>query len=396
MFAKTSIAFAALAAVANAHMLMSNPAPYGAASLSNSPLEANGSDFPCKQRSGVYEKGSASNVYEQGSKQTLKVKGGATHGGGSCQISVTTDTEPTKDSVWKVIHSIEGGCPARNAAGNIGNSAEADAPDGYDFTIPKDLPAGEYALAWTWFNKIGNREMYMNCAPVTITGSGGSADALAALPDMFVANIGNGCSVSEGSDVEFPNPGDSIARENGATNVFAAPQGACATGSSKPGPVQPGPKPTDAPTEPAQPTEAPSKPSKPTETPGGVFVPAPIENPVKATETPVAPAPPTTPTQAPAPPSEPVEAPSPSPAEPTKAPSPPPSAPSAPAAPIQGGQSGPCTQEGKWNCVGGKSFQRCASGAWSALQPVADGTTCTDGMSDTFEMGVKRSYPVRV
>lgn len=370
MFAKTTFALT-LAAVANAHMLMSNPVPYGAATLNNGPLDASGSDFPCKQRAGVYEKGGASNVYAQGSTQQLKFKGGATHGGGSCQVSVTTDLEPNKDSVWKVIHSIEGGCPAKNAAGNIGNDANAAAPDTYDFTIPEDLPAGEYSLAWTWFNKIGNREMYMNCAPVTITGSEGSSSALAALPDMFVANIGNQCSTSEGTDVQFPNPGDSVARENGATNVFAAPQGACATGSSQPGPVEPAPKPTEAPATPSQP---------PTENPGGVFVPV-------------------DPTTSPTPSAEPTKAPVSPPAQPTK-PATPPAEPSnpptPPKAPVTGGQSGACSNEGAWNCVGGTAFQRCASGAWSGLMPLAAGTSCTEGVSDTLKMNGKRSFMSRI
>jgi hypothetical protein len=363
MFAKTTLAFTLAAAVANAHMLMSNPVPYGAASLNNGPLDASGSDFPCKQRSGVYEKGGASNVYEQGSTQTLKFKGGATHGGGSCQVSVTTDLEPNKNSVWKVIHSIEGGCPAKGAAGNIGNDANADAPDTYDFTIPENLPAGEYSLAWTWFNKIGNREMYMNCAPVTITGSEGSTSALAGLPDMFVANIGNGCSVAEGSDVQFPNPGNSVAKENGATDVFAAPQGACATGSSQPGPVESAaPEAPEAP----EPTKAPEP-----ENPGGVFVP------VDPTTSAAAPA---QPTEAPAQPEQPEE--------PTK-----PEQPTTPpTAPVTGGKTGACDQEGAWNCVGGKAFQRCASGTWSSLMQVADGTSCKEGESDTLSMNTKRTF----
>jgi hypothetical protein len=35
-----------------------------------------------------------------------------------------------------------------------------------------------------------------------------------------------------------------------------------------------------------------------------------------------------------------------------------------------------CADEGAWNCIGGTSFQRCASGSWSAVQPVAAGTIC--------------------
>jgi len=33
--------------------------------------------------------------------------------------------------------------------------------DTYSFTIPTSLPTGTATIAWTWFNKVGNREMYM-------------------------------------------------------------------------------------------------------------------------------------------------------------------------------------------------------------------------------------------
>ena len=47
-----------------------------------------------------------------GSQQSLSFTGSAVHGGGSCQISLTKDLKPTKDTDFRVILSIEGGCPA--------------------------------------------------------------------------------------------------------------------------------------------------------------------------------------------------------------------------------------------------------------------------------------------
>ena len=131
-------------------------------------------------------------------------------GGGSCQVSLTKDLEPTKDSVFQVIHSIEGGCP--NAApGNLGDDANAADPTTFDYSIPQGIAPGKYTLAWTWFNKIGNREMYMNCAPIVVSGGGSKrsvddtldereqsynetaefelASRDASFPQMFVANI---------------------------------------------------------------------------------------------------------------------------------------------------------------------------------------------------------------
>ena len=223
MFAK-AFTIATLASYASAHMLMAEPKPYG--KIDNSPLEADGSNFPCK---GAVNDGSATNTYQAGSTQQLSFIGSAVHGGGSCQVSLTTDKNPTKDSVWKVIHSIEGGCPAKNEAGNFPENANLQAPDKYDFKIPEELAAGDYVLAWTWFNHVGNREMYMNCAAVKIEGSGGSKDHLDSLPDMFVANVGNKCETQPNADLAFPNPGSSVSK---LKSGLLEPLG---TGCQKPG-----------------------------------------------------------------------------------------------------------------------------------------------------------------
>ena len=147
MLAKTFLVAALGASVANAHMIMTQPVPYGKDTLTNSPLEAQGGDFPCKLRSGTYDI-TTENIMPIGSVQQLRFQGGATHGGGSCQISLTEDRAPTKLSTWKVIKSIEGGCPA-NADGNIGFDASAADPYHFNFTIPDGIATGKYTLAWT-------------------------------------------------------------------------------------------------------------------------------------------------------------------------------------------------------------------------------------------------------
>ena len=202
----TLLATAALAAtvpLSSAHMIMANPVPFNAPN--NSPLAPDGSDFPCK---GPPSGSAQVNEWHVGSTQSLSFSGTAVHGGGSCQMSVTTDKTPTRDSKWKVIYSIEGGCPA-NVEGNLDQSGPNY--DGtFPFTVPQDLPTGDLTVAWTWFNKIGNREMYMNCASVSVTGGADDASGLDALPDMAIANVnvpGSCGTTKEGTDYTFANPG---------------------------------------------------------------------------------------------------------------------------------------------------------------------------------------------
>ncbi|KAH8901088.1 hypothetical protein GQ53DRAFT_850409 [Thozetella sp. PMI_491] len=219
-----------------AHMLMNTPKLYESPVISNGPLAADGSDFPCKLMAGqslIAGSAAAANIFPQGSTQPLKFTGQAVHGGGSCQVSLSSDSAPNAHSKWKVIHSIVGGCPAKGQTGNMGNDANALDPDEYSFKIPSDIPLGNYSLAWSWLNKVGNREFYMNCAPVTITGSGGDVKNLDVLPDMFVANIavaGSCGSTEEGSDVDFPNPGASVETLAGST-ATAIKKPTCTGGS---------------------------------------------------------------------------------------------------------------------------------------------------------------------
>ncbi|KAL8831993.1 MAG: hypothetical protein Q9170_005055 [Blastenia crenularia] len=187
-----------------------------------------------------------------GQNQTLSFRGQATHGGGSCQISLTTDKQPTKQSTWKVINSIDGGCPS-NHPGNVGDDPTGYGADKFKFAIPPQIPTGDYTLAWTWFNKIGNREMYMNCAPITVTsashkhkrsGHRHSAailprsnneemiskrdSAMASLPDMFVANIGNGCSTAEsGTTLAIPQQNMGTIVQRLSSDKLVPPVGTC-------------------------------------------------------------------------------------------------------------------------------------------------------------------------
>ncbi|RYP05729.1 hypothetical protein DL765_009743 [Monosporascus sp. GIB2] len=358
MYCTKTLAAAGLLAVANAHMLMQNPVPFPSQNLGgNGPLADDGSNFPCKYTGpDTYANGEA-NVYPQGSKQKLQTIGQAVHGGGSCQISITYDTAPTKGSVWKVIHSIEGGCPARNAAGNAGDNPNAVAPDEYEFTIPDDLPTGKGVIAWSWINRIGNPEFYMNCGAVEITGNGGDKAAYDALPDMAVINIMQPNKKGSGTDVKFANPGKSVENNLGPWDIVDE-SGDLGAGA----PYSP----------PAVSSTAAATPSA--TLPGGVFIT-------------VEPSATTFPTQAPT--SAPVvEAPT--------TVSPPAAAPTGGAGNggAAGALTGACPTEGTFNCIDGTSFQQCGSGVWSVATPMAPGTQCTPGQSTSMSVnaaGKKRS-----
>lgn len=346
---------------------MATPIPFGQDTLNNFPLAGDGSDFPCKLRSDTYEYTPdtlSHNTFHVGDQPLLSLIGSATHGGGSCQISLTTDLEPSANSQWMVIHSIEGGCPA-NVPGNSAGNADTPDPTTFNFTIP-DIADGRYTLAWTWFNRIGNREMYMNCAPIQILSKlnsekqeGKSLSKMTDFPGLFVANI-NGCITTEGVDIHFPNPGDSVEYLGEPTNLQASGSPACTGGAGITATgVMPAMIPTITGTAVGSPSHPPGGSSSSTSdlTPKD---PSPV--PMSSTDaTHVGPEIISTP------PSE-------------------TSAPSSPSASTAGALSGTCSTEGEWNCINETSFQRCASGIWSIVQPVAPGTKCTSGASNDLQV----------
>jgi hypothetical protein len=424
-----------LAVAAEAHMMMQSPVPYGKSTLNNSPLDGGGADFPCKQRPGVYDAEGASNVAAIGEPQTLSFIGGATHGGGSCQVALSTDLQPTKQSKWMVIKSIEGGCPD-SFPGNMNDDASSTAAATFQYTIPEGIAPGEYTIAWTWFNHIGNREMYMNCGPMTVTGAKKKRYAPApkvskrqtSFPDIYVANIDNKqCQTPDSVDLIFPNPGADVQTAgngpyatptcdigNNGNNAAQQPTGSAPAaasggyGGSAAGP----PAPTDAPASTpgfaggnsGQYSQAPGgdnngqytagSPSAGSFASGADSVPTSTPTPSSSSS---ADGLQVIPTSAAAgqtfTPATPV-----SPSQTLTAPrytnsSVPQIAPGNTAAPTgssstsdstgtAGQLTGPCSNEGDWNCIDGSSFQRCASGSWSATIPLR-GMKCTPGETGT-------------
>ncbi|KAH6996757.1 hypothetical protein EDB80DRAFT_132231 [Ilyonectria destructans] len=412
VFQSLALAFG-FAGLAQAHMEMTYPAPFNskynpfAASGSidysmTAPLDASGSNFPCKGYHSLFgtAEGAATATFAAGGTFNMTIAGGAFHNGGSCQASLSFD----KGKTWKVIHSYIGNCPLQSGGS-------------FDFKIPSDTPAGEAIFAWTWFNKTGNREMYMNCAAVNITGSSAKrASALSSLPDMFVANVGsagNGCAVTQEADVMFPDPGTEVSM---ADSNAVAPDGDCGSSGSGSGSGS-GDSNTSAAagttavatyTAPAATTAAPAddttvyvSPSAPASSaitnspdcsPGGVFIT--VSQPADSAPTTVANSAPTSVADS-APTTVVDSAPTTTLVTLTKSAGGSVSSASAPAASATSGSgdgsSGSshtagtaCSNEGEWNCVGGTKFQRCASGTWSVLMAVADGTTCGSSTAEAF------------
>ncbi|KAI1205540.1 lytic polysaccharide monooxygenase [Annulohypoxylon truncatum] len=176
-----------------------------------------------------------------GDEQTTTFSGNAVHGGGSCQLSLAGPVHngswadyPLRNSNWKVIHSIEGGCPARNQKGNI----DGPNPNKYSFKIPEGIEPGDYIFSWTWLARIGGEpEYYQNCAPVTVTPSKikrkTKSERRAYLarrtefPELFMANMGEvsgGCTTEdalrEQLAIAFPDPGLSVDHPEGTANLF--------------------------------------------------------------------------------------------------------------------------------------------------------------------------------
>ncbi|PSR77654.1 extracellular protein [Coniella lustricola] len=216
---------ALLLGTASAHMQMEFPPPLNSKFNPNtppsqmdydmvSPLFKDGSNFPCKGYHTLLgtRAGAPTAVLETDKYANVTIVGGTTHNGGSCQISLSTDG----GSNFTVLESIVGGCPSSR------NTSLA-------FKVPADAPLGDALLAWTWFNRVGPRDMFMNCASVTIKRGDGNAQHdrgrqgrngrvdFKDRPQMFVANIGAAdaaCVTQETFDVAFPEPGPEVLQQS--------------------------------------------------------------------------------------------------------------------------------------------------------------------------------------
>ncbi|PIA19745.1 hypothetical protein COEREDRAFT_79025 [Coemansia reversa NRRL 1564] len=175
------IILATVAATVSAHLDMISPCPRynphgencpslpSGESMDYSMSSPLGANQPLCKHTTPWPKPAAS--WTAGQSVTVKLApGGAAHGGGHCQFSLSYDGGKS----FVVVHEVLEQCFGAN-------QAQRD----FTFQLPGKLPSSDKAVfAWTWVNAIGNREFYMNCADVSIKGSGSSYTG----KEMTIAN----------------------------------------------------------------------------------------------------------------------------------------------------------------------------------------------------------------
>jgi hypothetical protein len=199
-----ALGLVAFASLATAHMHMVQPVPYNAALSvpADGPLGSlagDGGPFPCQGASTVVQMTPVNagdnvrvsfdswaspdglNSLADGpddpafyadcpgwSKTTVgsgTCVGTSVHDGGSCSFSVSYDY-PTgaRPGTWKTIYVIIGGCPSQHVnfnapthtqCGNSYSNISNGCVNQFDIPIPADMPSGDAAFAWVWYNAVG-------------------------------------------------------------------------------------------------------------------------------------------------------------------------------------------------------------------------------------------------
>jgi hypothetical protein len=200
------------------------------------PLYFDGSTypFPCKG----FPKGPSTKTIN-GNKVSVTLEGSAVHGGGHCQFGVTYD-----DNTFVVLRTVTDNCLTGGMT--------------YDFDLPENIPSGDITVFWTWVNRIGNREYYMECADVTINNSnGGTSPVEINGKELLVLNILGNPVVPEG--LPAGNDGTDLLNARKDISIMSgsgtqSPQSQSQSQSQQ-APSQPSP--------PSQSQQAPSQPSPP-------------------------------------------------------------------------------------------------------------------------------------
>lgn len=182
--------------VALSHIQMVNPIPRGSPKGSwpesqkdyniMAPLGgADGKTYPCQGK----QKGPITATWQAGQVIAVDFEPKTMHGGGHCQWSMSYDNEKTFVTFYTM----------------LGNCLHPSNLPEYKIPLPPTLPACESCvMQWTWVNSIGNRELYANCADVTIKNDLPKSQQVYTNKAPLVIHVNNGI---QKTIPEFPNPG---------------------------------------------------------------------------------------------------------------------------------------------------------------------------------------------
>ena len=132
----------------------------------NSPLNVNPDyfTFPCK---GFPVGPPTSTFYNNQISVTLE--GTAIHGGGHCQFGVSYDNQN-----FVVLKTVMYTCFLDTLT--------------YRFELPSTAPDGNMILFWTWINRIGNREYYMECADIQVKSNNNTTGSISG-KELLIVNL---------------------------------------------------------------------------------------------------------------------------------------------------------------------------------------------------------------
>ena len=97
-------------------------------------------------------------------KQSIQIAVHATHSGGVCQFGLSYDKGKTIKTIQTTKNCL---IAAQEPADKFGDS---EITQTFSVQLPADIPSGTALFSWSWFNTVGNREMYNSCSKVTING----------------------------------------------------------------------------------------------------------------------------------------------------------------------------------------------------------------------------------
>jgi len=131
--------------------------------------------FPCKG----FSRGPSTRVVN-GNNVKIELEGSATHGGGHCQFGITYD-----DRTFIVLKTVLDDCLVNSMS--------------YEMELPNNIPSDDVTIFWTWMNRIGNREYYMECADITLNNQNGDKrEVIITGKELLVVNLPGYSVVPEG------------------------------------------------------------------------------------------------------------------------------------------------------------------------------------------------------